>query len=130
MGIRSFKEEEAKIIDGIAGKTAGVRISGASGDPGAGANIQIRGQNTISCSTQPLIIVDGVPLNNDYLRGFGSPSDAGVSQQSRLNDLNPDDIESFQIFKGASAAALYGTRADEWGNCYYDQKRQARQNEH
>ena len=102
---------ESKVIDGIAGKTSGVRISGASGDPGAGANIQIRGQNTISGDTQPLIIVDGVPLNNDYLRGFGSEIDAGVSQQSRLNDINPDDIESFQIFKGASAAALYGTRA-------------------
>lgn len=110
-GDKVVQRGESKIIDGIAGKTSGVRISGASGDPGAGANIQIRGQNTISGSTQPLIIVDGVPLNNDYLRGFGSPSDAGVSQQSRLNDLNPDDIESFQIFKGASAAALYGTRA-------------------
>ena len=105
------RDGEYKIIDGIAGKASGVRISSASGDPGAGANIQIRGQNTITGDNQPLIIVDGVPFNNDWLRGDGSESDAGVTQQSRLNDLNPDDIESFQIYKGASAGALYGTRA-------------------
>jgi len=104
---------ENKVIDGIGGKTAGVRISATTGDPGAGANIQIRGQNTITGSSQPLIIIDGVPFNNDVLRGgsSGADSDAGVSQQSRLNDINPDDIESFQVYKGASAAALYGTRA-------------------
>jgi TonB-linked SusC/RagA family outer membrane protein len=104
---------ENKVIDGIGGKTSGVRISATSGDPGAGANIQIRGQNTITGDNQPLIIVDGVPFNNDFIRGgsSGADSDAGVSQQSRLNDINPDDIESFQVYKGASAAALYGTRA-------------------
>lgn len=102
---------ENKIIDGISGKASGVRISGTSGDPGSGANIQIRGQNTITGDNQPLIIVDGVPFNNDWLRGDGSEDDAGVTQQSRLNDLNPEDIESFQVYKGASAGALYGTRA-------------------
>ncbi len=110
-GDKVLQRGENKIIDGIAGKTSGVRISASSGDPGAGANIQIRGQNTITGSSQPLIIVDGIPFNNDWLRGDGSEDDAGVSQQSRLNDINPDDIESFQIYKGASAAALYGTRA-------------------
>ncbi|MBQ0737242.1 SusC/RagA family TonB-linked outer membrane protein [Aquimarina celericrescens] len=103
---------ENKIIDGIAGKAAGVNISATSGDPGAGSNIQIRGASSLGGSSQPLIIVDGIPLNNDTLEGSGSgDTSAGVSQQSRLNDLNPDDIESFQVFKGASAGALYGTRA-------------------
>jgi len=103
---------ENKIIDGIAGKAAGVTINGTSGDPGAGSNIQIRGVSSLGGSSQPLIVVDGVPLNNDNISGSGDndPS-AGVSQQSRLNDLNPDDIESFQVFKGASAGALYGSRA-------------------
>ncbi|MFT6319537.1 MAG: TonB-linked SusC/RagA family outer membrane protein [Granulosicoccus sp.] len=110
-GEKVVQRGENKVVDGIAGKTSGVRISGTSGDPGAGANIQIRGQNTITGTSQPLIIVDGVPISNDYLRGSGSDSDAGVSQQSRLNDINPEDIESFQIYKGASAAALYGSRA-------------------
>ncbi len=103
---------ENKIIDGIAGKAAGVTINGTSGDPGSGSNIQIRGTSSLGGSSQPLIVVDGIPLNNDNIAGSGdSDASAGVSQQSRLNDLNPDDIESFQIFKGASAGALYGSRA-------------------
>ncbi len=103
---------ENKIIDGIAGKAAGVSINATSGDPGAGSNIQIRGTSSLSGSSQPLIIVDGIPLNNDNIAGSGdSDQSAGVSQQSRLNDINPEDIESFQVFKGASAGALYGSRA-------------------
>jgi len=103
---------ENKIIDGMAGKAAGVSISATSGDPGAGSNIQIRGASSLGGASQPLIVVDGVPLNNDNLSGSGdNDASAGVSQQSRLNDLNPDDIESLQIFKGASAGALYGSRA-------------------
>jgi TonB-linked SusC/RagA family outer membrane protein len=103
---------ENKIIDGIAGKAAGVTIGATSGDPGAGSNIQIRGTSSLGGSSQPLIVVDGVPLNNDSINGSGdSDPSAGVSQQSRLNDLNPEDIESFQVFKGASAGALYGSRA-------------------
>lgn len=103
---------EYKVIDGMAGKASGVQISGTSGDPGAGSNIQIRGVSSLGGTSQPLIIVDGVPYNNDNISGQGDddPS-AGVSQQSRLNDLNPDDIETFQIYKGASAGALYGSRA-------------------
>ena len=103
---------ENKIIDGIAGKAAGVSINATSGDPGAGSNIQIRGTSSLSGSSQPLIVVDGIPLNNDNIAGSGdSDQSAGVSQQSRLNDINPEDIESFQVFKGASAGALYGSRA-------------------
>lgn len=111
-GDKVLQRGENKVIDGIGGKMSGVRISATTGDPGGGANIQIRGQSTLSGTSQPLIIVDGVPLNNDYLRGSasGADSDAGVSQQSRLNDINPDDIESFQVFKGASAGALWGSR--------------------
>ena len=96
---------EANILSSLAGKASGVKIARANGDPGAGVNIQIRGANTIGGSSQPLVIVDGVPLSNDNLYGSGSTRSGGVSQQSRLNDLNPEDIESTQILKGASAAA-------------------------
>lgn len=102
---------EAAILNSLAGKASGVKIARANGDPGAGTNIQIRGANTIGGASQPLIIVDGVPISNDNLYGSGSSSSGGVSQQSRLNDLNPEDIESLQILKGASAAALWGSRA-------------------
>lgn len=98
---------ETGVINGLAGKAAGVQISRSSGDPGAGSNIQIRGQNTITGSNQPLIIIDGIPMSNSTsgdVRG-------GVAQQSRLNDINPEDIASMQVLKGASAAGLWGSRA-------------------
>lgn len=98
---------EPGLIQGLSGKASGVLIQKTAGDPGAGAYIQIRGQSTITSSVQPLIVVDGVPIFNSTL---GS-SVAGVIEQSRMNDLNPNDIESVQILKGASAAALWGSRA-------------------
>jgi TonB-linked SusC/RagA family outer membrane protein len=101
------KSGEATLINGLSGKASGVNIVRSSGDPGAGSYIQIRGQSTITGNLQPLIVVDGVPIFNSTL---GS-SVAGVVQQSRLNDLNPNDIESIEVLKGASGAALWGTRA-------------------
>lgn len=103
---------EASITNALQGKMAGVSISRSTGDPGAGSNIRIRGANTISGSTQPLIIIDGIPVSNSSTQGGGSSSTGnGVSQQSRLNDINPNDIETLQVLKGASAAALWGSRA-------------------
>ncbi|UZR97799.1 SusC/RagA family TonB-linked outer membrane protein [Chondrinema litorale] len=98
---------ETGMINGMQGKAAGVRITRNTGDPGAGSYIQIRGQSTITGDSQPLVIVDGIPISNSTI---GSNT-GGVSQQSRLNDINPDDIESIQVLKGASAAALWGSRA-------------------
>ncbi|WP_223860862.1 SusC/RagA family TonB-linked outer membrane protein [Spirosoma validum] len=98
---------ETGVINGLAGKAAGVLISRSTGDPGAGSYIQIRGQNTITGSNQPLIIIDGVPMSNST----SGDSRGGVAQQSRLNDINPEDIASMQILKGASAAGLWGSRA-------------------
>ncbi len=98
---------ESGVIQALTGKASNVQITRSAGDPGAGAYIQIRGQNTISGSTQPLIVVDGIPVSNS---SFGGGTD-GVVQQSRLNDLNPSDIESIEVLKGAAAAAVWGTRA-------------------
>ncbi|MDF9798599.1 TonB-linked SusC/RagA family outer membrane protein [Catalinimonas alkaloidigena] len=104
---------ETGVINGLAGKAASVRIARSNGDPGAGSTIQIRGANTITGSSNPLVIVDGVPLNNNtvYGGGNGANRSGGTSQQSRLNDINPNDIESIQVLKGASAASLWGSRA-------------------
>lgn len=101
------KSGEASVISGLAGKASGVQISSQGSDPGAGAFIQIRGQSTITGNTQPLIVIDGIPISNSTV-GTGQ---GGVIQQSRLNDINPSDIASVQILKGASAAALWGSRA-------------------
>ena len=104
---------ETGVINGLAGKAASVRVARSNGDPGAGSTIQIRGANTITGSSNPLVIVDGVPLNNNtvYGGGNGGNRSGGTSQQSRLNDINPNDIESIQVLKGASAASLWGSRA-------------------
>ena len=98
---------ETGVLQGLSGKASGVQITRNSGDPGSGAYIQIRGQNTINGNNSPLIVLDGAPISNDNIGG----STGGVVQQSRLNDINPEDIESVSVIKGAAAAALYGTGA-------------------
>ena len=103
---------EAGLINGMAGKAAGLTITRNGGDPGSGSYIQLRGQSTITGSLQPLIVIDGMPMNNDT---FGADNGAnqvgGTQQQSRLNDLNPADIASMEVLKSAAAAALWGSRA-------------------
>ena len=109
---------EPMLLNSLATKAANVRISRTNGDPGAGSTIRIRGANTISGPSDPLIIVDGVPISGSTIYGtdiggneLSGGETGGVSQQSRLNDINPNDIESVQILKGASAASLWGSRA-------------------
>lgn len=94
----------------LAGRAPGVFVNSATGNVGAGARIRIRGASSVSLSNEPLIYVDGVRINNAPAtgptnQGFGS------SSISRVNDFNPDDIESIEIIKGPAAATLYGTEA-------------------
>lgn len=105
---------EPTLLNSLSGKAAGVQIRRISGDPGAGSTIRIRGANTISGASDPLFIVDGVPMNNssNYNSADGRGSRAGgVSNGSRINDINPSDIASIEVLKGASAAAVWGSRA-------------------
>lgn len=106
---------ENTLLNSLGGRAAGVQINRSNGDPGSGATIRIRGANTITGSSNPLIILDGIPISNSTVYGGGNSvtggRTGGTSQQSRLNDINPADIESVQILKGASAAALWGSRA-------------------
>lgn len=106
---------ESNFLNSLSAKASNVQISRSNGDPGAGATIRIRGANTISGSSNPLIILDGVPISNATIYGGGNNvtggRSGGTTQQSRLNDINPNDIESVQVLKGASAAALWGSRA-------------------
>jgi len=85
----------------ITGKTPGVRITNAGGQPDSTPNIRIRGGASLSAQNNPLIVIDGVPLD--------SYNPAGVSNP--LNLINPNDIESFSVLKDASATAIYGSRA-------------------
>ncbi|AWW32338.1 SusC/RagA family protein [Echinicola strongylocentroti] len=85
----------------ITGKVAGVQITPNGGAPGSGGRIRIRGGASLNASNDPLIVIDGVPLDNSKTSGTANP----------LNFLNPNDIETFDILKDASATAIYGSRA-------------------
>ena len=106
---------ESLMGNSLAAKASNISVNAVAGDPGASTTIKIRGANTISGSFQPLIVVDGMPLNNSTVYGGGNNisggTSAGTVQQSRLNDINTNDIESVEVLKGASAAALWGSRA-------------------
>ena len=90
------------------GRAAGVTVLQSGGTTGTGARIRIRGANSVSLSNEPLLIIDGVRVNNNP-----SSSSIGVGGQSpsRLNDINPEDIENIEVLKGPAASALYGTAA-------------------
>ncbi|WBL44037.1 SusC/RagA family TonB-linked outer membrane protein [Algoriphagus halophytocola] len=99
------------------GKVAGATIRSNGGAPGGGMSIQLRGISSLIGASQPLIIVDGVYINNSFQNtGRAAVSGAGGSNQddgsNRLADLNPADIENIEVLKGPSAAAIYGTRAN------------------
>ncbi|MCK4343645.1 MAG: SusC/RagA family TonB-linked outer membrane protein, partial [Bacteroidales bacterium] len=85
----------------IAGKIAGVQITNAGGAPGAGSTIRIRGGSSLSASNDPLIVIDGVPVDNEDISGMRNP----------LNTIHPNDIETFTVLKDASATAIFGSRA-------------------
>jgi len=92
---------------GLVGKVAGVRITSDNGDPGAAANIQIRGVGSINASTQPLYVIDGVVMNPSLTDDMT----AGYKSTAFLNSINPEDIQSTTVLKDAAAASLYGSRA-------------------
>lgn len=95
----------------IQGKSAGVQIAGASGEPGAGVNIRIRGTTSVRANNGPLFVIDGVPLSSEDISPSGQDNGRGTSSaRNPLNFLNPNDIQSIDILKDASATAIYGSR--------------------
>jgi TonB-linked SusC/RagA family outer membrane protein len=103
-----FKDIPVASFDqALQGQAAGVQVSQSSGTPGGGLMVRIRGNTSISASNRPLFIVDGVPVENGALteRGFGGQSDNALAL------FNPNDIESIDVLKDASAKAIYGSRA-------------------
>lgn len=101
------------LVNSLAGQIAGVQVTNGSSGVGSSSRIVIRGENSLSGSNQPLFVVDGVPISNEQItsnlvnRGALQEVDYGNGGA----DINPDDIESITILKGAGSAALYGTRA-------------------
>ncbi|MEZ4415905.1 MAG: SusC/RagA family TonB-linked outer membrane protein [Gemmatimonadota bacterium] len=103
------RAQEVNIVTALAGKAPNVEVTSSAGDPGAGAYVRIRGANSLLGDGQPLIVVDGVPVDNSSYSI--ETNAAGTVEQNRAADINPADIESIQILKGASASAIYGSRA-------------------
>jgi TonB-linked SusC/RagA family outer membrane protein len=112
--------QRENFVNSLQGRIAGVDVTSSSGVPGASSSITIRGISSISSSNQPLMIVDGLPMDNRtmntaVLASEGSATTAfsnrGVDFTNRAADLNPEDIESLTVLKGPEAAALYGIDA-------------------
>jgi TonB-linked SusC/RagA family outer membrane protein len=102
--------ENPNVIGALQGKVAGVNITSLTGGPGSSQRIVIRGGTSITGANQPIMVVDGVPINNANIR-TGDDLNNQVDFGNRGNDINPDDIESISVLKGPAAAALYGSRA-------------------
>ena len=99
-------------VNALQGKVAGLRIMGSTGSMGGSSKIQIRGANSISSNNQPLFVIDGVPIEGgDYNSDNTARGASGYDYGNLVQDINPDDIESISVLKGANAAALYGSRA-------------------
>lgn len=103
------KTRQPNLVNALQGQVAGVQITNSGGAPGQSARIVIRGINSLdpSADNQPLFVVDGVPVDNSTVESTGTPR--GMS--NRMADINPNDIESMSVLKGAAATALYGVRA-------------------
>lgn len=104
-----LRAKESNIISALSGKVAGVQINTTSGQPGSSARIVIRGASSITGQNQPLFIIDGVPFENSE-SSMKSGMDQGGSGNTGV-DIDPNNIESMSILKGASASALYGSAA-------------------
>ena len=97
--------KETNLVNALAGKVAGVRVTNSQGDMGS-SRIVIRGETSISGNNQPLFVIDGIPVDNSQLNSAGARDYANT-----ISDINPNDIESMSVLKGPNAAALYGSRA-------------------
>jgi TonB-linked SusC/RagA family outer membrane protein len=112
------KGATGNVLAALQGKTAGAQITQNSGDPSGGISVRLRGISSISSSSEPLYIVDGVIINNATTRvtntsgNYDGQNFVGAIGQNRMADINPADIERIEVLNGAAAAAIYGSRAN------------------
>jgi len=111
-----LKANETNLISALSAKASGVQVNKSSGAAGASSSILIRGQNTINGNNQPLLVVDGIPIDNSQISS-ANPNDGGngflysVANSNRGIDIPQEDIETLTVLKGAAATALYGSQA-------------------
>jgi TonB-linked SusC/RagA family outer membrane protein len=102
----------AQLQDMLSAQVPGVRIMQSGGEIGTGGTTRIRGASSLTLSGNPLLYIDGVRVDgSDFTGGVGTFAFAGGNLPSRMNDINPEDIESIEVIKGPAAATLYGTEA-------------------
>lgn len=118
------KGSTGNVLSALQGKTAGAQITQNSGDPAGGISVRLRGISTVNSSSEPLYIIDGVMVDNSTTRvtnadpGYGAAGQlngnniVGSVGQSRLVDINPNDIERVEVLNGAAATTIYGSRAN------------------
>ncbi|HEV2831768.1 MAG TPA: carboxypeptidase-like regulatory domain-containing protein, partial [Hanamia sp.] len=102
---------EINVANSLVGKVAGLNVSSVAGGPGASTNVIIRGISSLGNTNQPLYVVNGVPIENSPQGQGGDQFASGVDRGDDIGNINPDDIESISVLKGAAASALYGYRA-------------------
>jgi TonB-linked SusC/RagA family outer membrane protein len=112
------RSNETNLVTALAAKAPNVEVISTSGDPGASTAIRIRGANTLGGTGDPLFVVDGLPVDNSttptsQFDGTGFAGQQGTPASNRAIDINPDDIESVEILKGAAAGSIYGARAGQ-----------------
>jgi TonB-linked SusC/RagA family outer membrane protein len=106
------KARETNLINSLAGKVAGLVITGGAGGPAGSSRVIIRGNTTITGNNQPLYVVDGVPIDNsNYGQVGGGKYSGGQDFGDAISAINPDDVDKISVLKGPSASALYGSRA-------------------
>jgi len=101
--------QQGNMLQAMSGKVAGMEVTSSSGTPGAASYIKLRGFTSFNGDAQPLIVIDGVPIDNSTT----GMSLGNVAQSNRGVDINPDDIENVSVLKGPSASALYGTQGTD-----------------
>lgn len=110
-GDELLASREPNLANSLSGKVSGLQIVRSSNGVGGSSKIVLRGNNSLTGSNQPLIVVDGTPMDN-FTGGVDDVwGNSGADMGNGLSDINPEDIESMTVLKGASAAALYGSRA-------------------
>ena len=110
-GDELLSSREPNLANSLSGKVSGLQIVRSSNGVGGSSKIVLRGNSSLTGSNQPLIVVDGTPMDN-FTGGVDDVwGNSGADMGNGLSDINPEDIESMTVLKGASAAALYGSRA-------------------
>lgn len=105
------KATQSNVMTALSGRVAGVTVGSSTGNLGGSSRVTIRGANSVTGDNRPLYVVDGIPFDNrDFNSADAARGAGGIDYGSMANDINPNDIETISVLKGAQASLLYGAR--------------------